>query len=54
MRRTLVLVLAAASLVATNARAADVDLFPFKAPPQFQDPLPDSLTWYGVTLIRDG
>lgn len=51
MRRTLALSLAVASLVATDARAADVDLFPFKAPPQFQDPLPDSLTWYGVTLF---
>src|SRR5580704_6956949 len=48
MRRTLVVALAMASLVA-NAYAADVDLFPFRAP-QFKDPLPDSLTWYGITL----
>jgi predicted porin len=48
MRRTLVFALAMASLVA-NAHAADVDLFPFKAP-QFKDPLPDSLTWYGITV----
>ncbi len=50
MRRTLVFALAMASLV-TTANAADVDLFPFNAPPQFKDPLPDSLTWYGVTLF---
>ncbi|MGZ5874392.1 MAG: porin, partial [Bradyrhizobium sp.] len=49
MRRTLVFALAMASLM-TTAHAADVDLFPFKAPPQLKDPLPDSLTWYGVTL----
>jgi predicted porin len=48
MRRTLVFALAMASLAA-NAHAADVDLFPFRAP-QFKDPLPDSLTWYGITL----
>ena len=48
MRRTLVFALAMAGLVA-NAHAADVDLFPFKAP-QFKDPLPDSLTWYGITV----
>src|SRR5579863_10566522 len=49
MRRTVVFVLAVASLVVTNARAADMGLF--TAPPQFKDPLPDSLTWYGVTLF---
>ena len=48
MKRTLVFALAMASLVAT-AHAADTDLIPLKAP-QFKDPLPDSLTWYGVTL----
>ncbi|MGP0090567.1 MAG: porin [Xanthobacteraceae bacterium] len=36
-----------ASLMA-NARAAD--MLPFGAPPQFKDPLPDSLSWYGVTF----
>jgi len=49
MRRTLVFALAMASLV-NAAHAADADLFSFKAPPQFKDPLPDSLTWYGITL----
>ncbi|HLX14208.1 MAG TPA: porin [Bradyrhizobium sp.] len=49
MRRTVVFVLAVASLVATNARAADMGWF--MAPPQFKDPLPDSLTWYGVTIF---
>jgi len=49
MRRTVVFVLAVASLVATNARAADIGLL--TAPPQFKDPLPDSLTWYGVTVF---
>jgi predicted porin len=48
MRGTLVFVLAMASLVAT-AHAADTNLFPLKAPP-LKDPLPDSLTWYGITL----
>jgi predicted porin len=48
MRRTFIFALATASLVA-NAHAADADLFPFRAP-QFKDPLPDSLTWYGITL----
>ena len=48
MRRTLVFALAIASLV-TNANAADLDLF--TNPSQFKDPLPDSLTWYGVTLF---
>lgn len=47
MRRTLVFALATASLIA-NAHAAD--MLPFGAPPQFKDPLPDSLTWNGVTF----
>jgi predicted porin len=47
MRRTLVFALAMASLMG-NAHAAD--MFPFGAPPQFKDPLPDTLTWYGVTF----
>lgn len=33
-----------------TAYAADVDPFPLKPPSQLKDPLPDSLTWYGVTL----
>ena len=49
MKRTLVFALAMASLM-TTAHAADADLFPFKAP-QLKDPLPDSLTWYGVTFF---
>jgi len=49
MKRTLVFALAMASLV-TAAHAADADLFPFKSPP-LKDPLPDSLTWYGVTFF---
>jgi predicted porin len=49
MRRTLVFALAMASLVA-NAHAADVDQLPLKALPSFKDPLPDSLTWNGITL----
>jgi predicted porin len=48
MRRTFVFALAVASMV-TNAHAADMGLF--TNPPQFKDPLPDSLTWYGVTLF---
>src|SRR5271169_4847483 len=46
MRRTLVLSLAMASLVAT-ANAADMGLPPA---PVFYDPLPDSLTWHGITF----
>ena len=48
MRRTFVFALAMASLAA-NAHAADLGLL--TNPPQFKDPLPDSLTWYGVTLF---
>ena len=48
MRRTLVFALAMVGLAA-NAQAADLGLF--TNPPQFKDPLPDSLTWYGVTLF---
>jgi opacity protein-like surface antigen len=48
MKRTLVFALAMASLM-TTAHAADVDPFPLKMPP-LKDPLPDSLTWYGVTF----
>src|SRR5215467_6704074 len=49
MRRIAVFALAIASQVA-SAHAADADLFSLKPPPQFKDPLPDSLTWQGVTL----
>jgi predicted porin len=49
MRRTLVFALAVASQMAT-AHAADVDPFPLKPLAQLKDPLPDSLTWHGVTL----
>ena len=40
--------LAVASLV-TTAKAADMDLLPQK-PLQYLDPLPDSLTWHGITF----
>lgn len=54
MRGILVFALAMASLV-TNAHAADADLSSLKPPlqfnpDQFKDPLPDSLTFWGVTL----
>jgi predicted porin len=48
MKKTLVLALGLASLVAT-AHAADMDLLPQK-PLQYLDPLPDSLTWHGITF----
>ncbi len=48
MRRTLVFALGLAALV-TTAHAADLDLFSGKATP-FYDPLPDSLTWHGITV----
>ena len=48
MRRSFVIALAMAGLAA-DAHAADLGLF--TNPPQFKDPLPDSLTWYGVTLF---
>jgi hypothetical protein len=49
MRRTLVIALAMASLM-TAAHAADTDVIPMKMP-TLKDPLPDSLTWYGVTFF---
>jgi predicted porin len=49
MKRTLVFALAMASLM-TTAHAADADLIPMKMP-TLKDPLPDSLTWYGVTFF---
>ena len=54
MIRTVVFALALAS-VAADARAADTSPppsnFPFQLnPAQFKDPLPDSLTFWGVTL----
>src|SRR4029077_6500096 len=54
MKRTLVFALAMASVV-TTAHAADTDLIPSKPPFQFspanfKDPLPDSLTFWGVTF----
>ncbi|THD47778.1 MAG: porin [Bradyrhizobium sp.] len=48
MRRTLVVALAMVGL-AGSAHGADMGLF--TNPPQFKDPLPDSLTWYGVTFF---
>jgi predicted porin len=48
MRRTIVFALGLAAL-ATTAQAADLDLFSGKATP-FYDPLPDSLTWHGITV----
>jgi predicted porin len=44
MKRTLVFSLAMASMMAAAAHAADW------VPPKVPDPLPDSLTWYGVTF----
>jgi predicted porin len=46
MRKTLVVALAMAGLVA-QAHAADW------VPPKVPDPLPDSLTWYGVTFYAN-
>jgi predicted porin len=48
MRRTFAVSLAMASLMAT-AQAADMGLAPAPAVP-FYDPLPDSLTWHGITF----
>jgi predicted porin len=48
MKKTLVLALGMVGLVAT-AHAADMDLKAQPAVP-FYDPLPDSLTWHGITL----
>jgi predicted porin len=48
MRRTLVFALGLSALV-TTAHAADLDLFSGKTTP-FYDPLPDSLTWHGITV----
>jgi predicted porin len=48
MRRTLALALGMMGLVAT-AHAADMDLSSGKSTP-FSDPLPDSLTWHGITV----
>lgn len=47
MRKTLLFVVAMASLgvgVGVQAHAADW------VPPKIPDPLPDSLTWYGITF----
>jgi len=54
MKRTLVFALAMASVV-VNAHAADTNApasnFPFQlSPANFKDPLPDSLTFWGVTF----
>src|SRR5580692_5398733 len=51
MKKTLVLALGMASLVAT-AHAADMNMQP-QAPIPFYDPLPDSLTWHGITLYAN-
>jgi predicted porin len=48
MKKTLVLALGLASLAAT-AHAADMNLQP-QSPVPFYDPLPDSLTWHGITF----
>jgi predicted porin len=48
MKKTLVLALGLASLAA-SAHAADMNLQP-QSPIPFYDPLPDSLTWHGVTF----
>jgi len=49
MRRSFVFALVMASLAGT-ANAADVDPFSLKSVP-FKDPLPDCLSWYGVTFF---
>ena len=52
MKRTLLLALAVTGLAA-NAQAADMPAsagIPFINPAEFKDPLPDSLTFYGVTF----
>ncbi len=51
MRKTLIVALGMASLM-TTAYAADTDLPPLKAVPAvpLYDPLPDSLTWHGITF----
>ena len=54
MKRTLLFALAMASLLA-NAHAADTNAPPSNSPfqlnpAQFKDPLPDSLTFWGVTF----
>ena len=51
MKKTLVLALGMASLVVT-AHAADMNMQP-QAPIPFYDPLPDSLTWHGITLYAN-
>ena len=48
MKKTLVLALGLACLAAT-AHAADINLQP-QSPIPFYDPLPDSLTWHGITF----
>jgi predicted porin len=49
MKRVLVYALAMASLAA-NAHAADTNPPPLFNPAQFKDPLPDSLTFWGITF----
>ncbi len=51
MKKTLALALGLASLAAT-ANAADMNLQP-QSPVPFYDPLPDSLTWHGITLYAN-
>jgi hypothetical protein len=48
MKKTFVFALAVAGLV-SGAHAADID-WSSKAPLQFKDPLPDSLTFWGITF----
>jgi len=53
MKRTLLFALAVTGLAA-NAQAADMPglgAIPFTNPAEFKDPLPDSLTFYGVTFF---
>ena len=52
MKRTLLLALAVTGLAA-NAHAADMPnaAIPYINPAEFKDPLPDSLTFYGVTFF---
>ena len=49
MKKSLVLALAMASL-GTAAQAADMDFGSGAKPLSYYDPLPDSLTWHGVTF----
>src|SRR6202035_443066 len=52
MKKTLALALGLASFAAAAAQAADMNMQPQSAIP-FYDPLPDSLTWHGITFYAN-